>query len=264
MVVCVLVYVGGLIELEFWGSVREDWFMNYESKKVLSDYLLMHYGEHDQRMPWSFGKLAALDFPLQTVSYFTQKRVDLSLDVGCAVGASAFHLSKTSGKVIGIDFSKLFIDTANYLQENGEMGYEYQEEGVHFLPATARVPEGSVRESVSFAEGDAMNLPDGFRGFDRVHAANLVCRLPDPMKFLGRLPDLVKQGGELVLATPFSWSEEFTLKENIPDGDSWEWLQGVLSPDFECIRHADEVFTIRDHVRKFQLGVSKVSHWRRK
>ncbi|MFT5634109.1 MAG: putative 4-mercaptohistidine N1-methyltransferase [Rubritalea sp.] len=237
--------------------------MNYESEKVLSDYILMHFGEHDQRMPWGIGKLAALDFPLQTVSYFTQKRVALSLDLGCAVGASAFHLSKTSAKVIGIDFSKLFIDTANQLKENGEIDYRYQEEGSNFTPTTAKIPEGSVAANVSFAVGDAMNLPEGFKGFDRVHAANLICRLPDPMMLLDRLPSLVKQGGELVLATPFSWSEEFTAKENIPKGDSWEWLQAALEKHFECINHADEVFTIRDHVRKFQLGVSKVSHWRR-
>jgi putative 4-mercaptohistidine N1-methyltranferase len=237
--------------------------MDYESEKVLSDYLLMHFGEHDQRMPWSIGKLAALDFPLQTVSYFTQKRVALSLDLGCAVGASAFHLSKTSAKVIGIDFSQLFIDTANQLREHGEIDYRYQEEGNHFIATKAKIPEGSVTDHISFAQGDAMNLPEGFKGFDRVHAANLICRLPDPMKLLDRLPSLVKQGGELVLATPFSWSEEFTAKENIPQGDSWEWLQAALNQHFECIKDSDEVFTIRDHVRKFQLGVSKVSHWKR-
>ncbi|MGJ8654927.1 MAG: putative 4-mercaptohistidine N1-methyltransferase [Akkermansiaceae bacterium] len=237
--------------------------MDYESEKVLSDYLLMHFGEHDQRMPWSFGKLAALDFPAQTVSYFTQKRVGLSLDLGCAVGASSFHLTKTSGKVIGLDFSHLFIDTANQLKEHGELAYSFQEEGEYFVPAVAKIPEGAVAENISFAQGDAMDLPEGFKGFDRVHAANLICRLPDPKKLLDRLPSLVKQGGELVLATPFSWSEDFTPKENWPQGDSWEWLQASLEEHFECIKHADEVFTIRDHVRKFQLGVSKVSHWRR-
>lgn len=237
--------------------------MDYESKKVLSDYLLMHYGEHDERMPWSFGKLSALDFPAQTVGYFTQKRVALSLDLGCAVGASAFHLSKTSGKVIGLDFSQMFIDAANELKEKGEMEYRFLEEGDLFLPTKARVPEGSVLENVSFAQGDAMHLPEGFKGFDRVHAANLICRLPDPMKLIERLPSLVKPGGELVLATPFSWSEDFTPKENWPQGDSWEWLKASLEGEFECLKHADEVFTIRDHVRKFQLGVSKVSQWRK-
>ncbi len=237
--------------------------MNYESEKTLSDYLLMHYGEPDVRMPWSLGKLGTLDFPSQTVSYFTQKRVALSLDLGCAVGASTFHLSKTSKKVIGIDFSKQFINAANRLKEMGEMEYRYQEEGNHFITTKAKIPEGAVVENISFAEGDAMNLPSGFKGFDRVHAANLICRLPDPMRLLDRLPSLMNPGGELVLATPFSWSEEFTAKENIPLGDSWEWLQEVLTKHFKLVRDSDEVFTIRDHVRKFQLGISKVSCWQR-
>ncbi len=238
--------------------------MDYESEKVLSDYLMMHYGKHEERMPWGFSKLGALDFPAQTVSYFTQKHVAMSLDLGCAVGASTFHMSKLSSKVIGIDFSQLFIDTANELKENGKKAYQYQEEGNKFIPGLAEIPEGSVAGNVSFAQGDAMNLPDGFKGFDRVHAANLICRLPEPMKLIERLPSLVKQGGELVLATPFSWLAEYTPEENWPKEDSWEWLQAGLSEHFELIHHSDEIFTIREHVRKFQLGVSKVSHWRRK
>jgi len=140
----------------------------------------------------------------------------------------------------------------------------YQEEGDQLLPGVAKIPEGSVTENISFAQGDAMNLPEGFKGFDRVHAANLICRLPEPMKLIERLPSLVKQGGELVLATPFSWLPEYTPKENWPKGDSWEWLKAGLEEHFELIQDVDEVFTIREHVRKFQLGVSKVSHWRRK
>ena len=238
--------------------------MDYKSDKVLSDYLMMHYGKHEERMPWGFSKLGALDFPSQTVSYFTQKRVALSLDLGCAVGASTFHLSKTSTKVIGLDFAHMFIDAANELKEKGKIEYMYQEEGDQFLSGVASIPEGAVVDNVSFAQGDAMDLPEGFKGFDRVHAANLICRLPEPMKLIERLSDLVKQGGELVLATPFSWLPEFTPKENWPQGDSWEWLQAGLGEYFELIQSADEVFTIREHVRKFQLGVSKVSHWRRK
>ena len=238
--------------------------MDYESDKVLSDYLMMHYGKHEERMPWGFSKLGALDFPAQTVGYFTQKRVELSLDVGCAVGASTFHLSKTSKKVIGIDFSQQFIDAANELKDNGSKSYMYQEEGDQFLSGIANIPEGSAIDNISFAQGDAMNLPEGFKGFDRVHAANLICRLPEPMKFINRLPSLVKPGGELVLATPFSWLTEYTPKENWPEGDSWEWLEAGLDEHFELLQDADEVFTIREHVRKFQLGVSKVSHWKRR
>lgn len=237
---------------------------DYESDKILADYLLMHYGSDEQRMPWNMGRMSAVDFPKVTASYFSQKRVDLALDLGCSVGGSSFHLSKTSKKVIAVDLSKKFISAANSLKNDGKICFKFQEEGDQFTETEVAIPNGCDGSKVSFAVGDVLDLPEGFKGFDRVHAANLLCRLPEPAKLLERLPSLLKKDGELVLATPFSWLEEFTPKENWPVGDSWEWLQQKLSNDFVCLQHTDEIFTIREHARKFQLGVAKVSLWRKK
>lgn len=236
----------------------------YETDKILADYLLMHFGTHEQRMPWGLGRLSAIDFPNVTASYFSNRRVDLTLDLGCSVGGSAFHLSKSSKKVIAIDLSKKFIDAANALKEKGKLSFEYQEEGDVFSSTEVAIPDGADASKISFAVGDVLNLPEGFVGFDRVHAANLICRLPDPEILLKRLGGLLKKDGELVLATPFSWLEEFTPKDKWPQGDSWDWLQKHLSEEFVCLEHNDEIFTIREHARKFQLGVSKVSLWRKK
>ncbi len=40
-------------------------------------------------------------------------------------------------------------------------------------------------------QGDACNLPESLGQFDAVLAANLLCRLPDPMQFIDRLQTLV-------------------------------------------------------------------------
>lgn len=237
---------------------------DYESEKLLNEYLLMHYGTSDERMPWVIGGMSALDFVSRTADFFTPKVVDLSLDLGCAVGRTSFLLSKTSKKVIGIDFSQSFVDAANRLKENGSMVYQMLDEGETFVKTLAVLPEGTHPERVSFAQGDAMDLPAGFKGFNRVHASNLLCRLPDPMKLLNRLPSLLADGGEVVLATPFSWLEQYTPKENWPSGDSWEWLQNAMSDNFTLTHETDEPFLIREHGRKFQLGVSKISVWRKK
>lgn len=235
---------------------------DYESDGLLSQYLMMHYGEPEVVMPWGV-KMPGLDFLNRTVGYFSEGMVDLCLDVGCAVGRTSFLLTRSSGKVIGIDFSQSFVDGANAMKAKGEVGYRYQEEGANSAEGVARLPLDVVAERVSFAQGDAMNLPEGFKGFGRVHASNLLCRLPEPMRFLERLPSLVKDGGEVVLATPFSWLEEYTPKENWPEGDSWDWLCGAMGENFELVREGDEPFLIREHGRKFQLGVSRVSCWRR-
>ena len=65
---------------------------------------------------------------------------------------------------------------------------------------------------MSFQQGDACNLPSDLGQFGCVLAANLVCRLPNPYKFLDRLPSLVAPGGILVITGPYTWLEQFTPK----------------------------------------------------
>ena len=109
-----------------------------------------------------------------------------------------------------------------------------------------------------------MDLRPDLGEFDRVHAANLLCRLPDPVRLLDRLPSLVRSGGELVLATPCTWLAEYTPPENWPAGSTFDWLREKLGPDFELLDTTDEPFLIRETARKFQWTVSQVSKWRRR
>ena len=109
-----------------------------------------------------------------------------------------------------------------------------------------------------------MNLPTSIENFDLVHAANLICRLPKPRKFLDRLPNLVKEGGYLLLATPFTWLEEYTPRsEWIGSGNSKEILEHILRPWFKLEYEEDLPFLIREHRRKYQYSVSWGSRWRR-
>lgn len=59
-------------------------------------------------------------------------------------------------------------------------------------------------------QGDACSMPERFGPFDVVFCGNLLCRLPDPMLFLNRLPSILKPGGIVVLVSPYSWLEEYT------------------------------------------------------
>lgn len=80
------------------------------------------------------------------------------------------------------------------------------------------------------SQGDACALPADLPAFDAVLAANLLCRLPDPMRFLGRCPSLVKRGGVLVLVSPFSWLEAWTPQQKwlggYYDKVGWGWVGG--------------------------------------
>lgn len=238
--------------------------MTYESDQFLSEYLLMHYGTEKQLMPWSFGPKEAIGFPKRTVSHFPAGEVKNALDLGCAVGRSSFELSQTTEHVTGIDFSANFIAAANHLKTHGSIDYSLRETGNQTQQATAILPDGARPDNCQFLHGDAMNLPDDLGCFDRVHAANLICRLPHPEKLLQRLPDLVCPGGDLVLATPCTWLDEFTPADYQPDGDTLEWLKILLSPAFELKNRADEPFLIRETSRKFQWTVSLVTVWKRR
>lgn len=148
-------------------------------------------------------------------------------------------------------------DAITFLREYENLTFS---DAVRKLAARA----GIAVDSVSFEAGDAMDLRVDLRDFDRVHAANLLCRLPEPQKLLERFPSLVRPGGELVLATPCTWLGEFTPPENWPEGSTLEWLKEALTGDFELIRVADEPFLIRETARKFQWTSSMVTLWRRK
>ena len=66
-----------------------------------------------------------------------------------------------------------------------------------------------------FLEGDACDLPSLSHlggSYDCVLAANLICRLNDPHKFLTGVARYVTPGGILVITSPYSFSNEFTPK----------------------------------------------------
>jgi putative 4-mercaptohistidine N1-methyltranferase len=238
----------------------------YESTKLLGEYLLFHYGKNEEVLPWPNGPVEALNFTKRTVNSLIDKKSfnadSRALDVGCAVGASSFVLGKYFGDVLGVDFSQNFIDAANTLKEKNSLSYSYLVEGDSYKEAYA-VPE-STQGHVSFAVGDAMNLGSSFSNYDLVHAANLICRLSSPQKFFDRIAYLVKQGGQLLLATPFTWLEEYTPRNNwVGSGDSKEKLVEKLSPWFQLEYEEDLPFLIREHRRKYQYSISWGTRWRR-
>ena len=236
----------------------------YETDTLLSEYLLMHYGNDSDLMPWAFGPAEAIGFPTRTVSHFPDNPNSRALDLGCAVGRSSFELSRSSNEVIGIDFSHNFIQAAEQLRTAGKIDYSIRETGDQTRHTTATIPEDSRPEHIQFLQGDAMNLPADLGQFDRVHAANLICRLPEPEKLLHRLPDLVNHGGHLILATPCTWLEEYTPTQKQPQGDTFDWLKSQLNDAFTLVSRHDEPFLIRETARKFQWTVSLVTLWQRR
>ena len=248
----------------------------YDTDRAVSEYLLFHYGRAEDLLPHAFGPTDALEYPARCVSECLDVEVlpenARALDLGCAVGRSTFELARHCGEVIGIDFSQPFIDAAVDLQAQGCADYSYAVEGELRQTASVEIDPAIDRSRVSFEQGDAMDLRDHLGQFDVLLAANLLCRLTEPMKCLERLPGLLNPGGQLLLMTPCTWMEEYTPKENWLGGferdsapvrtlDSWKQILGA---DFVFQTSKDLPFLIREHERKFQWSVAQASVWRRK
>jgi putative 4-mercaptohistidine N1-methyltranferase len=244
----------------------------YESDRLVREYLLFHYGEPDEVLPWKNGPREALGFAARCVRELLNAsslgREARARDVGCAVGRSSLELAGHCREVIGVDYSQAFIDAAEKIRAHGVLAYEYTIEGERTAPAAAHVPEGLDASRVKFEVGDAMALRADLGAFDVVLAANLLCRLPDPRVFLARLPELVKPGGQLILTTPFTWLEGFTPRDRwiggTPGHESDEELTQLLEPHFELKLSKDLPFLIREHARKYQWSVAWGTRWVRR
>lgn len=259
----------------------------YEQQKTLNEYMTCSYGDH-LPLPPPLSSLSSVSPPLspfQDLSVPFQKRVadlclhyqaslntkgERALDIGCGVGRSTFELRRGYSDVIGIEYSKKFVEICDILQRDGVFHYFVPVEGHITLPATATVPPH--QSSAKFQHGDACSLPDDLGSFDLVLGANLIDRLHDPLAFLRRLPSLVNSEGILVLTSPYTWMDCFTpverwiggKKEGEEEKKTLEELKRILGADFELVDVMDVPMTIREHSRKYQLCVPQASVWRRK
>lgn len=245
---------------------------HYASTRLLHEYLLFHFGEGEEVLPWENGPRAALHFPVRCVTDSgllpKLRPTDRVLDVGCAVGGASFYLSAHVAEVIGTDLSASFIGAAEELRTAGQVPYEITETGLLTRLAVARRPAESVPGRLSFEVGNAQALRPDLGVFDAVIAGNLLCRLPDPRQFLGQLSGLVKPGGHLLLTTPHTWLESFTAKEfwlgaTPESGEPLEALADALEGAFTLEKRTDLPFLIREHRRKYQWSVAEATLWLR-
>ena len=248
----------------------------YETNKALSEYLLFHYGNPAEILPWDFGPSNALNYPIRCIT----ECIDTNnipnnaraLDLGCAVGRSTFELARHCTESIGIDLSDSFINAAIELQHNGKIDYSFIIEGEFDQAAVAKVPSEIDRSRVSFEQGDAMFLRNGLGRFNIVLMINLIDRLPCPKKCLEQLASLICTGGQLIIASPCTWLEDYTPKTEWLGGrkgndqpcQTLDKLQETLDPAFELSGKWDIPFLIREHSRKYQWSVAMATRWARR
>jgi putative 4-mercaptohistidine N1-methyltranferase len=244
----------------------------YETDALVDQYLLFHYGEGEDQLPYPFGPHDALFYPIRCVTEFIPLigRIDRALDLGCAVGRSTFELARTAGEVIGIDLSQRFISVAQEIQRTGKIRFRRQEEGSFYTVISRQIDQTIDRTRCRFEVGDALRLRSDLGTFDLVLAANLIDRVNSPRALLTALRGLLNPGGYLLIASPYTWLAEFTPpQEWLGATQSWsetttlQAIQEQLGNEFELLSSKDLSFLIREHVRKYQWSVAQASLWKK-
>ena len=240
----------------------------YETDEQLGQYMDFHYGPEHFGVP-NFPKTCA-DHCLAA-----QPQGRRALDLGCATGRSTLELAKGFDQVVGMDLSHRFIDAAERFRRDGELSYQLVDEGELSHTETVSLEALGLAEAaarVSFEEGDAGNLGPEYSGYDLIFAGNLIDRLYKPSRFLDSIHERINDGGLLVIASPYTWLEEHTPKEEWiggfkKDGENYTTLDGLkdhLSDHVRLVSEPEKVpFVIRETQHKFQHTLSEVTIWER-
>ncbi|KAL5008227.1 hypothetical protein ScPMuIL_013808 [Solemya velum] len=253
-------------------------FGGYEDSK--NSFMSLHYATANEVMRYSFIPKDAIEFPRRAadicIKYFGDSEKSgvpsRVMDVGCCVGRISFELTRGFKEVVGLDYMRGFVDLCKELQRFGVANYTATEEAEIKTTHAARVPSNLERDKVTFVQGDACNLSDDLGQFGCVLAANLVCRVPKPMAFLKKVPDVLAANGILVIMDHYSWDEMDTEKSEWLGGFykdmkpvmSSSVLKSTLSENFELLDSTDIPLICTFSARTYFYMVVEVTVWKKK
>ena len=233
----------------------------YESQRMLSSYLWSHYAD-------TFGDSEACDaYPAW--AYHVPEVSGFALDAGCAVGRFSFELSQKCDFVIGLDYSRSFINTARKLLVEGHLEFPLVEEGNMVTKKKITLADRWNLQKVEFIVADAMKPPFKKGVFSVVSTLNLVDKLSRPLDHLIEISRVAKErDAYLIFSDPFSWSEEVTPEEFWLGGTETGRFKGYgldnvkrivtgadgyISPPWHIEAEGDLWWKIRNHRNHFEL-----------
>ena len=240
----------------------------YENDTTLAQYLEFHFGESwhgEANFPKELAQ-AALDA-------LNGRATCRALDIGCAVGRTTLELARYFDHVDGVDYSQTFVDACRKVVSEGAARYARPEEGdlVSYQERPlAALGLGELAHKVAFHQGDACALAPEYRDYDLVLAGNLIDRLYKPSLFLSTIHERINDLGLLLIASPYTWLEDYTPKSEwlggyLKDGEPFSTLDGLkaqLGPHFRLLGEPRSLpFVIRETRNKYQHSFSEITLW---
>jgi SAM-dependent methyltransferase/uncharacterized protein YbaR (Trm112 family) len=199
-------------------------------RQHLSTYAWDHYGDLDREespdgpRPGSIVRL--LECALGLAGSLTPGPI---LDLGCAVGRTAFELAERTGSlVLGVDLGYAMLRLAGRTLREGRVRYPRRRVGLVYDRRDVPVSfPGS--ENVDFWACDVLALPFPAGAFGTITALNVLDCVQSPHVLLAALPRLLAPQGKILLSTPYDWAPSATPVEGWLGGHSQRGADGGAS-----------------------------------
>jgi uncharacterized protein YbaR (Trm112 family) len=192
----------------------------------LSTYLDAHWGDRVDPAPDGPGAGFALAAIIDKLALLP--RVAAAVELGCNAGRIVGELAQRADHVVGLDLHLGAIRRARHLLAGERLAYGRRTIGRHYTTATI-TPGDRAAANITLFLGDALDPPLVPRSYDRVVALNLIDSVASPRQLLSVADGLCDTGGELVLASPYSWHSSIVVEnERFGGSDPAAALRAIL------------------------------------
>ena len=199
-------------------------------RHYLSLYSWDHYG--DKAPEGEFNHLSIKTAPGSLVkclnaglSLLNHKPAAPVIDIGCAVGRCSFELAAHNpGLVLGIDLNFSLLRIAQRILRENRITYPLKRSGVVYDRHEYEVAFEN-KECVDFWATDALAPPFENDVFNLVNCLNVFDAVAAPRRLLVAIRDILKAGGNAILATPYDWTPP-TPMQNWVGGHSQFGMEG--------------------------------------
>ena len=189
------------------------------TRQHVAVYLDAHHGDRAQPAPDGPGGGAGGGELLELVRAMAAAPVARAVELGCSVGGGLVALALGAREVVGVDLHLGALRLARRLLDGEAVAYQRHLVGPHWQTAT--IAANPVHAPVTLVCADALDPPLVPGAFDRVMAFGLLDSIASPRGLLSVLDGLCAPGGELLLASPYTWPA------GLVDGDP---LLGAVDP----------------------------------
>eukprot|EP00090_Calanus_glacialis_P047225 TRINITY_DN9685_c0_g1_i1.p1 TRINITY_DN9685_c0_g1~~TRINITY_DN9685_c0_g1_i1.p1 ORF type:complete len:1465 (-),score=349.19 TRINITY_DN9685_c0_g1_i1:88-4482(-) len=210
----------------------------YEDQSILTSYDQFHFGE---------GLLGIKNFPQKMAEVCIEAcqkfkiNFDVALDAGCGPGRTAMELCKVFTKVEAYDYSQSFVDMM--LENKSRKGLEN---------LTAYQGDSHIQNQLTTEK------------FDLIFGCNLIDRLHTPIDWVKQSQAMLREGGLLIIASPYTWKPEHTPNDKwlggyLKDAENHFTVDGLkeaVMPDLVLLEEKKVPFVIPDADGTFQYTYS--------